>query len=151
MLATGRLYHATFLSNSTFLLCRHMLLLSELKSAELWVLWTVYWPTGLTGSVFVIHLTTWRDAKTTVLRARFRDEPCTPDFPILIRWVVCGTSTTQTTRKMIWKNSVSCFVFFPTLGKARKLNLRKWSAFMLIRQNVIERISVVLTLIYFCM
>ena len=135
-LATGRLYHATFLSNSTFLLCWHMLLLSELKSAELWVLWTVYRPVGLTGSVFVIHLTTWRDAKTTVLRARLRD------FPILIRWVVCGTSTTQTTRKMIWKNFVS-FVFFPTLGKARKLNLRKWSAFMLIRQNVIERISVV--------
>jgi len=37
-LSTGRLYHATFLSNSTFLLCLHMLLLSELselKSAEL--------------------------------------------------------------------------------------------------------------------
>jgi len=40
-LATERLYHATFLSNSTFLFCLHMLLLSELsehKSAELWVL-----------------------------------------------------------------------------------------------------------------
>jgi len=43
MLATGRLYHATFCSNSTFLLCLHMLLLSELselKGAELRVLWT---------------------------------------------------------------------------------------------------------------
>jgi len=42
-LATGRMYHATFLSNSTFLLCLHMLLLSEvseLKGADLWVLWT---------------------------------------------------------------------------------------------------------------
>jgi len=36
-------YRATFLSNSTFLLCLHVLLLSELselKSAESWVLWT---------------------------------------------------------------------------------------------------------------
>ena len=38
-LATGRLYRATFLSNSTFLLCLHTLLLSELNSAELQVLW----------------------------------------------------------------------------------------------------------------
>ena len=38
MLATGRLYHAIFLSNSTFPLCLHTLLLSELKSADLWVL-----------------------------------------------------------------------------------------------------------------
>ena len=46
MLATGRLYHATFFSNSTFplclyiLLCLYMLLLSELselKDTELWV------------------------------------------------------------------------------------------------------------------
>ena len=40
-LATGRLYRATFLSNSIFLLCLIVLLLSELselKSAELWVL-----------------------------------------------------------------------------------------------------------------
>jgi len=37
-LTTGRLCHATFLSNNTFLLCLHMLLPSELKSAELWVL-----------------------------------------------------------------------------------------------------------------
>jgi len=28
-LGTGRLCHATFLNNSTFLLCRHMLLLSR--------------------------------------------------------------------------------------------------------------------------
>jgi len=38
-LETGKLYHATFLRNSTSLLCVHMSLLSELKSTELWVLW----------------------------------------------------------------------------------------------------------------
>jgi len=35
VLTTGRLYHVTILSNSTFLLCLHTLLLSELKSDEL--------------------------------------------------------------------------------------------------------------------
>jgi len=40
VLATGRLYRATFLSNSTFCLCLHKVLLSELKGAELRVLWT---------------------------------------------------------------------------------------------------------------
>ena len=57
-LATGRLYHVTFLSNSIFLLCLHMLLISELKSAQLWYCERVYPPVGPTRCDFVICLTT---------------------------------------------------------------------------------------------
>jgi len=78
-LATGRLYNV-------FLLCPHTLLLSELKSAELWVLWTRV-PACRTDAQPLR-----RDAKTTVLWERPQNEPFTPDFPVHTRWMVCGTS-----------------------------------------------------------
>jgi hypothetical protein len=49
------MYRVTFLSNSTFPLCLHTLLLSELKNAELCVSERVYRPVGQTVSVFVIQ------------------------------------------------------------------------------------------------
>jgi hypothetical protein len=71
----------------------------------------VYRPVGRTGNVFVIQLTTRRDAKTTVLWTRTQNEPCAPDFPVHATRVVCGTSKLQAERKMIERCLLVCFVF----------------------------------------
>jgi len=52
----------------------------------------VYLHVGPTRTVFLIQLTTWRDAETTVLWGRTQNEPCTPECPAHIRCVVCGTA-----------------------------------------------------------
>jgi len=66
-LATGRQHRATFLSNSTFLLCLHILLLNELNALSYGLCKHVYRTVGPTSTVSVIYLTTRSDAKTAVL------------------------------------------------------------------------------------
>jgi hypothetical protein len=40
-----------------------------------------------------------------------------------------------------WLRSVLLIVlYFPNLGKAREFNVHRWSAFMLLQQNVVEKI-----------
>jgi hypothetical protein len=72
----------------------NLLLSSESKNAELRVCEHVYRPVGPTRIVFVIHLWTSKDAKTTALGTRPQYGPCAPGFPVHTRWVVFGTSIT---------------------------------------------------------
>jgi len=141
-LATGRLYHATFLSNSTFLLCLHMLLLgelSELKSAKLWVLW--------------IRVTAcWTDRQClfdpTYVKRRKNHSVLGKDS----KWALCPRLSCSYQVSGVWyiHNSrqkgqwfgriLLVYLYFPNLFKTKELKLRRWCAFILLGQNVVEKI-----------
>ena len=59
----------------------------------------------------MIKPSTRKDTKITVLRATPWDEPSTSHFSIHTRWVVHGSSIIQTTKKMIEKCFIGCFIF----------------------------------------
>jgi len=90
---TGKLYHVTFLSNSTFPLCVYIWCCqANLKALSYVFCEGVNRPVGPTRSVLVIQLTS-KDAKTTVLCERPQNNHCAPSFPVHTRCVVCGTFT----------------------------------------------------------
>ena len=88
-LAIGRMCHATFLSNSTFLLCQHKLWLSEINSPELWVLWTCVLACR-TDKQYLCDPTLQpkETEKPQCPGQGLKDEPCTPDSPIHTMWVI---------------------------------------------------------------
>jgi len=118
------------LSNSHIPLCLHTLLLSRPKTH--WARSLANACTRLVGlmcDVFVILLSTRVDTKTWMLWGRPQNEPCTSNFPIYTRWVVCGTSMSPDSDE---NDLESSYIFFRILLKWGYWNKKDDPAFQLL-------------------
>jgi len=133
-LATGRLYHVTFPSNSTIPLCLHTLLLSELKSTELWVLWMRVPACRTDAQCFCDPTYNVKRRKNDSALGKASKWALYPIFSC--SYQVSGVWYIYNSRqKGKWYRKVLLIVLcFPKLCKARELKLHRWSAFMLLGQ-----------------
>ena len=142
-LATGRLYHATFLINSTFLFYLHMLLLSELselKTAELWVLWNRVPACRTDGHC--LYDPTYNVKRRKNHSALGKDSKWALYPRFFCSYQVSGLKYIHNSRQQgkLFGIILLIYFYFPNLCKTKKLKFRRWSAFTLLGQNVVEKI-----------
>ena len=138
-LTTGRLYHATFLSNSTCLYVSIRCCYTNSKSIELWVLWT-HVPACSTDMQCLCDPTYNETQKPHSSRESLKMS-LVPQVFLFVPGEWCVVHPQHQTKKgKSLRGLLLVVLYFPNLSKAKELKLHRWSAFMLPGQSVVEKI-----------